>query len=122
METRTFGRVGWPVSAVGYGLWGMGGWTGSDDAESAATPDAADPEASASDAETSDAGDAAGTGSEDRGEDPEGVEDAAAVSVAEDGGGAAPWAGVALTVALVAGLGVVAVRRSRQRGGSAGGP
>jgi aryl-alcohol dehydrogenase-like predicted oxidoreductase len=33
---RTFGRLGWPVSEVGYGLWGMGGWTGSNDAESIA--------------------------------------------------------------------------------------
>jgi aryl-alcohol dehydrogenase-like predicted oxidoreductase len=36
MRTRTFGRLGWPVSEVGYGLWGMGGWSGSDDAESLA--------------------------------------------------------------------------------------
>jgi aryl-alcohol dehydrogenase-like predicted oxidoreductase len=36
MQTRTFGRLGWPVSEIGYGLWGMGGWTGSDDAESLA--------------------------------------------------------------------------------------
>ena len=36
MNTRRFGRLGWPVSEVGYGLWGMGGWTGSDDAESVA--------------------------------------------------------------------------------------
>ena len=36
MHTRTFGRLGWPVSEVGYGLWGMGGWTGSDDTESRA--------------------------------------------------------------------------------------
>jgi aryl-alcohol dehydrogenase-like predicted oxidoreductase len=28
--------VGWPVSEVGYGMWGMGGWTGSDDEESLA--------------------------------------------------------------------------------------
>src|SRR5512136_617298 len=34
MENRTFGRLGWPVSAVGYGMWGMAGWTGSDDEES----------------------------------------------------------------------------------------
>ncbi|HKY22117.1 MAG TPA: aldo/keto reductase [Vicinamibacterales bacterium] len=34
MEFRRFGRVGWQVSAVGYGMWGMGGWTGSDDDES----------------------------------------------------------------------------------------
>jgi aryl-alcohol dehydrogenase-like predicted oxidoreductase len=36
MKTRPFGRLGWPVSEVGYGLWGMGGWTGSDDSESTA--------------------------------------------------------------------------------------
>ena len=29
------GRLGWPVSEIGYGMWGMGGWTGSDDDESA---------------------------------------------------------------------------------------
>jgi aryl-alcohol dehydrogenase-like predicted oxidoreductase len=34
MLTRTFGRTGWPVSEVGYGMWGIGGWTGSDDEES----------------------------------------------------------------------------------------
>lgn len=34
MHTRTFGRLGWQVSEVGYGLWGMGGWTGSDDEQS----------------------------------------------------------------------------------------
>jgi aryl-alcohol dehydrogenase-like predicted oxidoreductase len=34
MHTRPFGRLGWPVSEVGYGLWGMGGWSGSDDQES----------------------------------------------------------------------------------------
>jgi len=36
MHTRTFGRLGWPVSEVGYGLWGMGGWSGSDDEQSIA--------------------------------------------------------------------------------------
>jgi aryl-alcohol dehydrogenase-like predicted oxidoreductase len=34
MRYRTFGRAGWQVSEVGYGLWGMGGWTGSNDEES----------------------------------------------------------------------------------------
>ncbi len=34
MHYRTFSRTGWPVSDIGYGMWGMGGWTGSDDAES----------------------------------------------------------------------------------------
>lgn len=36
MRTRRFGRLGWPVSEVGYGLWGMGGWSGSDDTQSIA--------------------------------------------------------------------------------------
>ena len=34
MRLRRFGRLGWLVSEVGYGMWGMGGWTGSDDDES----------------------------------------------------------------------------------------
>src|SRR5262245_57985599 len=34
MQYRPFGRVAWPVSEVGYGMWGMAGWTGSDDDES----------------------------------------------------------------------------------------
>jgi aryl-alcohol dehydrogenase-like predicted oxidoreductase len=34
MRYRRFGRTGWNVSEIGYGMWGMGGWTGSDDAES----------------------------------------------------------------------------------------
>ena len=34
MKYRTFGRTGWEVSEMGYGMWGMAGWTGSDDAES----------------------------------------------------------------------------------------
>ena len=34
MNYRRFGRLGWQVSEIGYGMWGMGGWTGSDDAES----------------------------------------------------------------------------------------
>src|SRR6186997_1509831 len=34
MRYRTFGRLGWQVSEIGYGMWGMGGWTGSDDQES----------------------------------------------------------------------------------------
>ena len=36
MQYRQFGRVGWSVSEIGYGMWGMGGWTGSDDEESLA--------------------------------------------------------------------------------------
>ncbi|HZW70110.1 MAG TPA: aldo/keto reductase, partial [Hanamia sp.] len=30
MTNRTFGRTGWQVSEVGYGMWGMAGWTGSE--------------------------------------------------------------------------------------------
>ena len=37
MQYRTFGRTGWQVAEIGYGMWGMGGWTGSDDAESLAS-------------------------------------------------------------------------------------
>ena len=39
MQTRRFGRLGWQVSEVGYGMWGMGGWSGSDDAQSLASLD-----------------------------------------------------------------------------------
>ncbi|RIK54886.1 aldo/keto reductase, partial [candidate division KSB1 bacterium] len=34
MNYRRFGRTNWQVSEIGYGMWGMGGWTGSDDQES----------------------------------------------------------------------------------------
>jgi aryl-alcohol dehydrogenase-like predicted oxidoreductase len=34
MRYRKLGRTGWDVSEIGYGMWGMGGWTGSDDEES----------------------------------------------------------------------------------------
>ena len=34
MEYRRFGRTGWMVSEIGFGMWGMGGWSGSDDSES----------------------------------------------------------------------------------------
>ncbi len=34
MNYRRFGRTGWNVSAVGYGMWGMGGWEDSDDEQS----------------------------------------------------------------------------------------
>ncbi|HEY7393236.1 MAG TPA: aldo/keto reductase [Gemmatimonadaceae bacterium] len=33
MNHRTFGRLPWQVSEVGYGMWGLAGWTGSDDSE-----------------------------------------------------------------------------------------
>ncbi|MEO7270838.1 MAG: aldo/keto reductase [Vicinamibacterales bacterium] len=41
MRDRTFGRTGWQVSDVGYGMWGMAGWSGSDDQESHASLDQA---------------------------------------------------------------------------------
>jgi len=34
MKYRRFGRTNWRVSEIGYGMWGIGGWTGSDDQES----------------------------------------------------------------------------------------
>lgn len=34
MQYRRFGRTGWKVSEIGFGMWGMGGWSGSDDAQS----------------------------------------------------------------------------------------
>jgi aryl-alcohol dehydrogenase-like predicted oxidoreductase len=34
MRYRRFGRAGWQVSEIGYGMWGMGGWSGSEDEES----------------------------------------------------------------------------------------
>lgn len=37
MQCRVFGRTGWSVGAIGYGMWGMAGWSGSEDAESAAS-------------------------------------------------------------------------------------
>jgi aryl-alcohol dehydrogenase-like predicted oxidoreductase len=41
MILRPFGRTGWAVSEVGFGMWGMAGWTGSDDQESFAALDRA---------------------------------------------------------------------------------
>lgn len=36
MRYRRFGRTGWQVSEIGYGMWGMGSWSGSNDEESLA--------------------------------------------------------------------------------------
>ena len=41
MRYREFGGTGWEVSEVGYGMWGLAGWTGSDDEESRASLDLA---------------------------------------------------------------------------------
>jgi aryl-alcohol dehydrogenase-like predicted oxidoreductase len=41
MRYRTFGLTGWRVSEVGYGMWGMAGWSGSEDRESHASLDRA---------------------------------------------------------------------------------
>jgi aryl-alcohol dehydrogenase-like predicted oxidoreductase len=34
MIYRRFGRTGWQVSEIGYGMWGASGWAGSDDSQS----------------------------------------------------------------------------------------
>ena len=34
MRYRNYPRTGWQVAEIGYGMWGMGGWTGSDDEQS----------------------------------------------------------------------------------------
>src|SRR5215216_2012842 len=34
MRYREFGRTGWQVSEIGYGMWGMGSWSDSDDQQS----------------------------------------------------------------------------------------
>jgi aryl-alcohol dehydrogenase-like predicted oxidoreductase len=41
MQYRRFGRTGWQVSEIGYGMWGLAGWTGSDDQESERSLDVA---------------------------------------------------------------------------------
>ena len=33
MQYRRFGRTDWRVSDIGYGMWGLAGWTGTDEAE-----------------------------------------------------------------------------------------
>jgi aryl-alcohol dehydrogenase-like predicted oxidoreductase len=37
MKNRKFGKTQWNVSEVGYGMWGMASWTGSDDEQSLAS-------------------------------------------------------------------------------------
>jgi aryl-alcohol dehydrogenase-like predicted oxidoreductase len=41
MQYRSFARIGWPLSEIGYGMWGMAGWSGSDEKESLASLDRA---------------------------------------------------------------------------------
>lgn len=41
MRTRRFGRLGWEVSEVGCGTWGMGSWTDRDDRQALAALDRA---------------------------------------------------------------------------------
>ncbi|MFK5973781.1 MAG: aldo/keto reductase [Flavobacteriaceae bacterium] len=41
MVYRRFGRTDWQVSEIGYGMWGMAGWTESDDLQSAKSLDLA---------------------------------------------------------------------------------
>lgn len=37
MRYRTYPRTGWQLSEIGYGMWGVAGWTGSDDEQSRAS-------------------------------------------------------------------------------------
>ncbi len=41
MQYRRFGRTDWQVSEIGYGMWGLAGWTGSDIEEVSASLDLA---------------------------------------------------------------------------------
>jgi aryl-alcohol dehydrogenase-like predicted oxidoreductase len=36
MQYRSFDRLGWKVGEIGYGMWGLAGWSGSDDDETSA--------------------------------------------------------------------------------------
>jgi aryl-alcohol dehydrogenase-like predicted oxidoreductase len=37
MRERTLGRLGWRVSEIGYGMWGLAGWSGSEDEQTRAS-------------------------------------------------------------------------------------
>ncbi len=39
MQYRTFGRTGWKIGEIGYGMWGLAGWTGNDDKETLSSLD-----------------------------------------------------------------------------------
>ncbi|MBM3908580.1 MAG: aldo/keto reductase [Gemmatimonadetes bacterium] len=41
MEQRRFGRLGWPVSSLGYGMWGLANWSDTDPDEVLRALDAA---------------------------------------------------------------------------------
>ncbi|MFA6165914.1 MAG: aldo/keto reductase [Gemmatimonadaceae bacterium] len=41
MNTSSFGRLGWPVAPLGYGMWGLANWSGTDADEVGAALDAA---------------------------------------------------------------------------------
>lgn len=41
MQYRKFGKTNWPISEIGYGMWGMAGWTESSDIQSAKSLDLA---------------------------------------------------------------------------------
>jgi aryl-alcohol dehydrogenase-like predicted oxidoreductase len=41
MDPRRFGRLGWPVSPLGYGMWGLANWSDTDQDEVAKALDAA---------------------------------------------------------------------------------
>lgn len=41
MRYRAFGRLDWQVSEIGFGTWGMGGWSGADDGLAAEALDCA---------------------------------------------------------------------------------
>lgn len=41
MRYRTFGRTGWKVSDIGYGMWGVGEWKGTEEQEAEAALDRA---------------------------------------------------------------------------------
>jgi aryl-alcohol dehydrogenase-like predicted oxidoreductase len=41
MQYRTFGKTGWQVSEIGYGMWGLAGWTGNDEDETGRSLDRA---------------------------------------------------------------------------------
>ncbi len=41
MHPRPFGRLGWPVSPLGYGMWGLANWSGTDESAVGEALDAA---------------------------------------------------------------------------------